>query len=196
MSPIARWRDTNSPHSHPNKLEPVAPENDQRASPVRKFDSNSWDPRHPLNEESYPNPDSNRSYKNIPWLLTVRLPELELLTPNSNSANLYLCDAECRQKGRLSASTYVRDEIMARISYIAPDEISDPEVRGWLEESIERGRPGPENQAIRAHQPDVMRAFTLTRKLLFNKKTDAGVVETDLKELTRFYIARSLNCEY
>ena len=85
---------------------------------------------------------------------------------------------------------------MARISYLAPDEIDDPEVRGWLEESIERGRPGPENQSIRAHQPDVMRAFTVARKLLFNEQTNAGVIETDLKELTRYYIARSLNCEY
>ncbi len=41
-----------------------------------------------------------------------------------------------------------------------------------------------------------MRAFTVSRKLLFNEKTNAGVVETDLKELTRYYIARSLNCEY
>ena len=55
---------------------------------------------------------------------------------------------------------------------------------------------GPENQSIRAHQPDVMRAFTVARNLLFNKQTDAGVIETDLKELTRYYIARSLNCEY
>ena len=85
---------------------------------------------------------------------------------------------------------------MARISYLSPDEIDDPEVRGWLEESIEIGRPGPENQSIRAHQPDVMRAFTVTRKLLFNEKTNAGVIETELKELTRYHIARSLNCEY
>lgn len=85
---------------------------------------------------------------------------------------------------------------MARISYLAPEEISDPEVREWLEESIERGRPGPENQSVRAHQPDVMRSFTVTRKLLFNKKTNAGVVETELKELVRSYIAHSLKCEY
>jgi len=85
---------------------------------------------------------------------------------------------------------------MARISYLAPEEIPDPEVRTWLEESIERGRPGPENQSIRAHQPDVMRVFTLTRKLLFNKKTNAGVVEHELKELVRTYIAYSLKCEY
>ncbi len=85
---------------------------------------------------------------------------------------------------------------MARISYLAPEEISDSKARKWLEKSIERGRPGPENQAIRAHQPAVMRSFTLTRKWLFNKKTNAGVVEHELKELVRAYIAHSLKCEY
>ena len=85
---------------------------------------------------------------------------------------------------------------MANISYLAPDEIADPEARQWLEESIERGRPGPENQSIRAHQPDVMRAFTMTRKLLFDKQAQVGFVEHDLKELVRTYIAYSLNCDY
>ncbi|MCZ0953230.1 MAG: hypothetical protein OXQ89_08505 [Rhodospirillaceae bacterium] len=85
---------------------------------------------------------------------------------------------------------------MANISYLAPDEIVDPEAREWLEESIQRGRPGPENQSIRAHQPDVMRAFTMTRKLLFDKQAEVGFVEHDLKELVRTYIAYSLNCDY
>lgn len=85
---------------------------------------------------------------------------------------------------------------MPNISYLAPDEIADPEARKWLEESIERGRPGPENQSIRAHQPDVMRAFTMTRKLLFDKQAEVGFVEHDLKELVRTYIAYSLNCDY
>ena len=85
---------------------------------------------------------------------------------------------------------------MANISYLAPDEIADPEARQWLEESIERGRPGPENQSIRAHQPDVMRAFTMTRKMLFDRQAEVGFVEHDLKELVRTYIAYSLNCDY
>ena len=85
---------------------------------------------------------------------------------------------------------------MARISYVAPDDIDDPELRGWLEAAIEKGRPGPENQSIRAHQPDVMRAFTSTRKLLFDKKNESGFVEHDLKELVRTYIAYSLDCDY
>ena len=85
---------------------------------------------------------------------------------------------------------------MARISYVAPDEIEDSELREWLEEAIEKGRPGPENQSVRAQQPDVMRAFTMTRKLLFDKQKKVGFVEHDLKELVRTYIAYSLDCDY
>jgi len=83
---------------------------------------------------------------------------------------------------------------MARISYVDPDTITDPQLSGWLEEAIRKGRPGPENQAIRAHQPDVMRSFTLTRKMLFDG--GAGVVEHDLKELTRAYVAYTVECGY
>ena len=81
---------------------------------------------------------------------------------------------------------------MARLSYVKPDTIAEPQIRAWLEEAVAAGRPGPENQAIRAHQPDVMRSFTLTRKLLF----DGGVLEHELKELTRAYIAHTVECGY
>ena len=83
---------------------------------------------------------------------------------------------------------------MTRISYVDPDTITDPQIRGWLEDAIREGRPGPENQAIRAHQPDVMRSFTLTRKMLFDG--GGGVLEHDLKELTRAYIAHTVECGY
>jgi hypothetical protein len=83
---------------------------------------------------------------------------------------------------------------MARISYIDPRTISDPQVREWLNEAVSAGRPGPENQAIRAHQPEVMRSFTLTRKALFDG--GAGVLEHELKELTRAYIAHTIECGY
>ena len=83
---------------------------------------------------------------------------------------------------------------MARISYVTPAEIADPELRLWLEEAVREGRPGPENQAIRAHQPDVMRSFTQTRKALFDN--DAGVVEHGLKELLRAYVAHTVECAY
>lgn len=83
---------------------------------------------------------------------------------------------------------------MARISYVDPASVSDPQVRSWLDEAIRAGRPGPENQAIRAHQPDVMRSFTLTREMLFDN--GAGVLEYDLKELTRAYVAYTIECGY
>jgi hypothetical protein len=83
---------------------------------------------------------------------------------------------------------------MARISYVNPESLTDPELRTWMQEAIDAGRPGPENQAIRAHQPAVMRSFTLTRKLLFDD--GAGVLEHELKELTRAYIAYTVECSY
>lgn len=83
---------------------------------------------------------------------------------------------------------------MARISYLIPDEISDPQAREWLEEAMAGKRPGPENQAIRAHQPDVMRSFTQTFDMLF--KPGKGAVEWELKELLRAYIAISMSCSY
>jgi hypothetical protein len=83
---------------------------------------------------------------------------------------------------------------MARLSYVHPDDIRDPEIRRWLDEAVAAGRPGPENQAIRAHQPDVMRSFTLTRKMLFDG--GAGVLDHDLKELLRAYVAYTVDCGY
>jgi len=83
---------------------------------------------------------------------------------------------------------------MARISYVDPATIDEPQIRRWLAEAIKAGRPGPENPAIRAHQPDVMRSFTRTREMLFDN--GAGIVEHDLKELTRAYIAHTVECGY
>jgi len=81
---------------------------------------------------------------------------------------------------------------MARLTLKVPDEIDDPEVRGWLLNSIAKGRPGPEIQAIRAHQPGVMASFNRTREWIF----EDGLLEYDLKELLRAYIATSASCTY
>jgi alkylhydroperoxidase family enzyme len=81
---------------------------------------------------------------------------------------------------------------MARINYVPPTKITDPEMRRWLETAIRNGRPGPENQAIRAHHPAVMRSFTMTRQWL----AEEGVLEKELRELVRVRIATSLNCSY
>jgi alkylhydroperoxidase family enzyme len=81
---------------------------------------------------------------------------------------------------------------MARLTYKIPAEIEDPEARGWLETSIQNGRPGPEIQSIRAHQPGVMASFTKTREWLLYD----GLLEYELKELMRAYVATSAECTY
>lgn len=81
---------------------------------------------------------------------------------------------------------------MARISYVDPAAIEDPEIREFLEEARRTGTPRPEIQAIRAHRPDVIRSFTYTWKRLFK----AGIVEHELKELVRLRISSSLECNY
>jgi len=81
---------------------------------------------------------------------------------------------------------------MANISFRLPHQIEDPEGRQWLEAAMERGKPGPEFQAIRAHVPGVMRSFTKTREWIYHE----GVLDFDLKELLRAYIALSGDCTY
>lgn len=81
---------------------------------------------------------------------------------------------------------------MARLPYVVPDEITDPELRGWLDHSIAAGKPGPEIQSLRAHSSGVMRSFTKTREWIFHD----GAVDHALKELLRGYIAVSAGCTY
>ncbi|MFP3913272.1 MAG: carboxymuconolactone decarboxylase family protein [Actinomycetota bacterium] len=81
---------------------------------------------------------------------------------------------------------------MARIRYVLPAEIDEPEMREWLEKSIRDGKPGPEIQAIRAHSPGVMRSFTRTREWIFH----SGALDYELKEMLRGYIATSAGCVY
>lgn len=81
---------------------------------------------------------------------------------------------------------------MARISYKLPDDVEDEECRHWLTQAIAAGKPGPEFQAIRAHSPGVMRSFTESRRWVYHE----GVLEFELKELVRAYIAISGECSY
>jgi len=76
---------------------------------------------------------------------------------------------------------------MARISYIHPQDIRDPEMKEWLTDAIDTGKPGPENQAIRAHNKVVMRSFTM----LIRTMREQGVLEPELRELMRARIATS-----
>ena len=81
---------------------------------------------------------------------------------------------------------------MPRIPYVDPKEISDPEIRAYLERARKEGTPRPESQAIRAHNPNVIRAFSQAWELTFRN----GVVDHALKELCRVYVSKSIDCEY
>lgn len=81
---------------------------------------------------------------------------------------------------------------MAQITFRFPDELDDEECRQWLEAAMAAGKPGPEFQAIRAHVPGVMRSFTMSREWVYHN----GVLDFDLKELLRAYIALAGDCTY
>jgi len=81
---------------------------------------------------------------------------------------------------------------MARIPYVDPSTVTDPELRGYLELARREGTPRPESQAVRAHNPGVIRAFSQAWDLAFRH----GVLDHGLKELCRVYVSKSIECEY
>ncbi|HYJ69376.1 MAG TPA: carboxymuconolactone decarboxylase family protein [Nocardioidaceae bacterium] len=81
---------------------------------------------------------------------------------------------------------------MARISYVDPDSINDPELRSYLDASLEHGTPRLESQAIRAHVPELLRTFNQTWQATFRD----GVLDHSVKELARVFIAKTLECGY
>lgn len=81
---------------------------------------------------------------------------------------------------------------MARISYVDPDSITDPELRSYLDASLAHGTPRLESQAIRAHVPEVLRTFNQTWQASFRD----GVLDHSVKELARVFIAKTLECGY
>jgi alkylhydroperoxidase family enzyme len=81
---------------------------------------------------------------------------------------------------------------MARIAYVDVDELDDPELRAALEHAMLHSTPRPEIQAIRARQPEVLRAFLYTWDRLFK----GGVVDLHVKELCRLRVSQTLACDY
>ena len=80
---------------------------------------------------------------------------------------------------------------MARIRYVDLDSV-DEDVRDFVETARRTGTPRPEIQAVRAQQPDVLRAFVHSWKVLFK----GGIVDFHLKELLRMRVASTLDCNY
>ena len=81
---------------------------------------------------------------------------------------------------------------MARISYVDPASVTEPDLVRILDEAREYGTPRLESQSIRAHVPAVLRTFSATWRETFRE----GVLEHRVKELARMYVATSLECGY
>jgi AhpD family alkylhydroperoxidase len=81
---------------------------------------------------------------------------------------------------------------MPRISYVDPGSITDPELAGYFEDSRRYGTPRVESQAIRAHVPAVLRSFNRSWQAVFRE----GVLDHNIKELARVFVAKSLDCGY
>jgi hypothetical protein len=81
---------------------------------------------------------------------------------------------------------------MARISYVARAQLTDPELVEHMELAERFGTPRPETQAIRSHVPDVARAFSRGWERIFRQ----GLVEHPLKELCRNYVSQTIGCDY
>ena len=85
---------------------------------------------------------------------------------------------------------YLQD--VARISYVDPASLTDPELVEEMTRSQRYGTPRPETQSIRSHVPDVAKAFSRGWNRIFRE----GLVEHPLKELCRVYVSESIGCEY
>ena len=81
---------------------------------------------------------------------------------------------------------------MPQIAYFPVEELTDPELRGYLEHAARHGAPRPESQAIRAHVPDVLRSFSRNWDRHFRN----GVLEHRIKELCRVYVSKTIDCHY
>jgi hypothetical protein len=81
---------------------------------------------------------------------------------------------------------------VARISYVDPATLTDPELIEDLERARRFGTPRPETQSIRSHVPAVAKAFSRAWDTIFRE----GVVDHELKELCRVYVSKTIECDY
>jgi hypothetical protein len=81
---------------------------------------------------------------------------------------------------------------VARLSFVDPQTLTDPELVQYLENARRFGTPRPETQAIRSNVPDVAKAFSRPWESIFRR----GSVEHPLKELCRVYVSKTIDCDY
>jgi hypothetical protein len=79
-----------------------------------------------------------------------------------------------------------------RIPYFPVEDLEDPVLRGYLQHAATHGTPRPESQAVRAHVPAVLHAFSNSWDRVFRN----GVLEHPLKELCRVYVSKTIECHY
>jgi len=79
-----------------------------------------------------------------------------------------------------------------RIKYISPDKVKDQKILDAITDSVIKGTPRAESQAIRARVPRVFWSFQNTWKDVFLE----GKVDHNLKELCRVYVSKSVQCKY
>jgi AhpD family alkylhydroperoxidase len=81
---------------------------------------------------------------------------------------------------------------MARVGYVSPESLTDPQDRELLERARLHGTPRPESQSVRAHVPAILRTFSA----YWNATFADGLVENRLKELCRLYVSKTVSCNY
>jgi len=81
---------------------------------------------------------------------------------------------------------------VARLSYVDPSSLTDPDLVDIMEFARQNGTPRPESQAIRAHVPDLLRTFTAAWRTAFLN----GVLDHRIKELCRLYVSSTVDCRY
>ena len=81
---------------------------------------------------------------------------------------------------------------MARLPYMDPASLTDPELVRYLDNARRFGTPRPETQAIRSRVPAVAKAFSRPWETIFR----GGQVEHPLKELCRVYVSKTIECDY
>ncbi|WP_341250641.1 carboxymuconolactone decarboxylase family protein [Euzebya pacifica] len=81
---------------------------------------------------------------------------------------------------------------MPRISYVDPATLDGDDYREIFRVAATRGTPRPESQAIRAHVPQLLTTFFAT----WEAATATGHLESELKELCRLYVSRTVECDY
>jgi len=81
---------------------------------------------------------------------------------------------------------------MPNIRYYPVEELTDPELHGYMEHAARYGTPRPESQAIRAHVPAILRSFSKNWDVAFRN----GVMDHSIKELCRVYVSKTIDCHY